>query len=215
MQFLRIILMFSMGATVFAAQPILAETKETSETNYLRDLLSTDPMTIELSNTKKSDLSSCHASEGEALIIALNNCWPILKGFQKYRTNKDDARDAALAIGEKVRSGEVTRRSETHEAMKAKAKKGNFKAAQQLYDMTKARDYPLQDMLLFLANLTRTSLAGATGDYKEALPFLEDNIRIMETTKMTEPGFVTLEPLRKGKERYLKYIAEQNEPTKP
>ncbi|MEP2990680.1 MAG: hypothetical protein ABJN65_09095 [Parasphingorhabdus sp.] len=99
--------------------------------------------------------------------------------------------------------------------MKAQSTADNFQAAQELYDMTKAREYPLQDMPLFLANLTRISIAGVTGDYKTALPYLEDNIHIMETTKITQPGFVTLKPLRKQKEQYLQYIAEQSETVNP
>ncbi len=215
MSAIRLCTAFFAVAAIFAAQPLLAQPSNKAEANHLRTLLRTDPMTIDIPEDKKSDHSSCDASEGEALIAALNNCWPILQAFQKYRANKEAATKAALAIGEKVRSGEVTHGSEAHEAMKAQAKADNLQAAQELYDMTKAREYPLQDMTLFLANLTRTSIAGVTGDYQMALPYLEDNIRIMETTKMTEPGFVTLEPLRKERERYLQYIAEQKETEDP
>lgn len=190
--------------------PALAQTAEKPKADHLRTLIRTDPMTIEIAEDKKSDLNSCDASEGEALITALHNCWPILQAFQKYSANKKAATDAALAIGKKVRAGEVERGSDAHEKMKAQAKAANFKAAQELYDMTKARKYPLQDMPLFLSNLTRIALSSVTGDYKTALPYLEENIHIMETTKVTEPGFALLEPLREQRKLFLEYIAEQN-----
>ncbi|MEP2990679.1 MAG: hypothetical protein ABJN65_09090 [Parasphingorhabdus sp.] len=70
----RLSSVFLATAIMFAAQPLLAQPEDKAEANYLRALLRTDPMAIDIPEDKKSGLSSCNASEGKALITALNNC---------------------------------------------------------------------------------------------------------------------------------------------
>lgn len=163
--------------------------------NVLDRIMRAYPDKIAIKKENRNDLSSCNAAEGEAMLIALHNCWPILNGFKIYYEAKKISRDHRLARQALVRENPRYRDSDDYKANQEAEYEDAIRSAKKVETLAGVREYPMQDMLLFLANIIQISVAQKRDDYDTALKHLDNSIMIFETTRITEPGFANLEIL--------------------
>lgn len=184
---------------------------EKRDVSVLRRIMSTDPKTIVIEAKHRDDLRSCEATEGEAMMIALYNCWPLLEGFQAYREAKEIARDHRRSRRALMREKPEYRGSEEYQASLEAEYDDAIKSAKKIEALAGKREYPMQDMLLFLANLIQSSIAKKRDDYETALASVDNSIMLIETTKITEPDFVNLEALQRERAQLLDRITQASE----
>ena len=177
---------------------------ERSRPDVLDRIMSTDPDTIDIKEENRSDLRTCDATHGEAMLIALYNCWPVLDGFQAYFASKKMARDYRRKRWELVRENPDYRQSEAYEASQQAEYEDTIGAAKQIEALAGRRDYPMQDMLLLLADIMQIAVAQKRKDYETALSHFDNSIMVFETTRITEPAFANLAILKKQRERIVK-----------
>ncbi len=181
---------------------------DSPQPSVLTRIMRIDPDTIEIKPEDRGDLSSCNATEGEEMLIALHNCWPLLEGFQTYFKAKRVSRDHRTARWKMVRDNPDYRASEDFKASQQAEFADVIRSAKTIETLAGDRTYPMQDMLLFLANLMKFSVAQKQNDYDKELVHLDDAIMIFETTRITEPGFATLDQLYKQRERLIKQTSK-------
>ncbi len=181
---------------------------EKRDVSVLRRIMSTDPKTIVIEAKHRDDLRSCEATEGEAMMIALYNCWPLLEGFQTYREAKEIARDHRRSRRALMREKPEYRGSKEYQASLEAEYDDAIQSAKKIEALAGKREYPMQDMLLFLANLIQSSIAKKRDDYDTALASVDSSIMLFETTKITEPDFANLEALKRERTRLLDRKAE-------
>lgn len=181
-----------------------ATASESPQPDVLDRIMSTDPDTIDIKQANRDDLSTCDATHGEAMLIALYNCWPVLEGFQAYFASKKIARDYRRKRWELVRENPDYRQSEKYEASQQAEYEDTIRSAEQIAALAGRREYPMQDMLLFLANIMQIAVAQKKEDYETALSHLDNSIMIFETTRITEPDFANIAILKKQRERIVK-----------
>ncbi len=181
------------------------------DVSVLRRIMSTAPKTIVIEAKHRDDLRSCEATEGEAMMIALYNCWPLLEGFQAYREAKEIARDHRRSRRALMLEKPEYRGSEEYQASLEAEYDDAIKSAKKIEALAGKREYPMQDMLLFLANLIQSSIAKKRDDYETALASVDNSIMLFETTKITEPDFVNLEALQRERAQLLDRITQASE----
>ncbi len=176
---------------------------ETPRSNVLKRIMATDTDTIQIKPENRGNLVSCNASEGEAMLIALHNCWPLLEGFQAYFEAKKISQDHRTARWKLLRDNPDYRASEDYKASEQAEYTDVLRSAKKIEALAGDRIYPMQDMLLFLTNIMKISVAQKQHDYETALVHLDNAIMIFETTRITEPGFATHDRLYKQRERLV------------
>ncbi len=186
-----------------------ARASEPLQPNVLDRIMSTYPDKIEIQQENRSDLSSCGATQGETMLIALYNCWPVLEGFQAYFASKKMARDYRMKRWELVQEHPDYRKSKEYKASQQAEYEDTIRSARQIEALAGRRDYPMQDMLLFLANIMQIAVAQKKEDYETALAHLDNSIMIFETTRITEPEFANLAALKKQRERIVEQLERQ------
>lgn len=172
--------------------------------DVLDQIMSTDPDTIDIKQANRGDLSTCDATHGDAMLIALYNCWPLLDGFQTYFASKKIAQNYRVARWEAIQENPEYRKSKEYEASQQAEYEDTIRSAKQIEALAGQREYPMQDMLLFLANIMQIAVAQKGQDYETALSHLDNSIMIFETTRITEPEFANLAVLEKQRERIVK-----------
>ncbi len=178
------------------------------DVSVLERIISTNPETIVIQTKHRDDLRSCWATEGEAMMIALYNCWPLLEGFQTYREAKEITRDHRRSRRALMRDKPEYLGSKEYEASLEAEYDDAIRSAKKIEALAGKREYPMQDMLLFLANLIQSSIAKKRDDYDTALASVDNSILLFETTKITEPDFANLEALQRERTRLLDRKAE-------
>jgi predicted S18 family serine protease len=178
------------------------------DVSVLERIMSTNPETIVIEAKHRDDLRSCEATEGEAMMIALYNCWPLLEGFQTYREAKEIARDHRRSRRALMRDKPEYLGSKEYQASLEAEYDDAIRSAKKIEALAGKREYPMQDMLLFLANLMQSSIAKKRDDFDTALASVESSIMLFETTKITEPDFANLEALQRERTRLLDRKAE-------
>ncbi len=140
--------------------------------NILGAIATTDAREIDIPLEERDELSSCHATNGAAMIVALEQCWPILEAFQIYHEAGDEfitSRDT-----DKRRPGKQKRL---------------LAAADKIIEHTQVRTYPMFDMPLILAHLMKAKVFEARGKY-DAMEKQRDIVKqIKDTSLISEPGF--------------------------
>lgn len=187
------------------------KTSKPQQPDVLDRIMSTDPDTIEIKQENRSDLSTCDATEGEAMLVALYNCWPVLEGFQTYFAAKKIAQYYRTARGELVLENPDYRNSIEYEGSQQAEYEDTTRLAKKIENLAEGRDYPMQDMLLFLANIMQIAVAQKKEDYETALAHLDNSIMIFETTRITEPEFAKLSVLKKQREQMAERVRQQGE----
>lgn len=175
--------------------------------DVLDRIMQTYPDKIDIKQENRSDLSTCDATEGEAMLIALYNCWPLLEGFQTYYQAKKISRDHRLARRDLAKKNPDYRGSEDYKADQEVEYEDAILSAKKIEALAGKREYPMQDMLLFLANIMQSVVAQKKEDYDTALAHLDNSIMLFETTRITEPEFADLAALKKERKR----MAERRE----
>jgi len=187
-----------------------AAASEIPQPDVLDRIMSTDPDTIDIKQPNRDDLSTCDATHGEAMLIALYNCWPVLEGFQAYFASKKTARDYRRKRWELVRENPDYRKSKEYEASQQAEYEDTIRSAKQIEALAGQREYPMQDMLLLLADIMQIAVAQKKQDYETALSHLDNSIMIFETTQITEPQFANLAALKKQRDRIVERMERQD-----
>ncbi|MEP4895642.1 T6SS immunity protein Tdi1 domain-containing protein [Parasphingorhabdus sp.] len=132
---------------------------------------------------KRADLSSCDASEGLAMITALQNCWPVMQSYQALGDVMRNMRDHFMA---EALAEDSTDDSELQ--MQTRTLKG----ADEVIALASERKWPLQDLILIMAHSVKREIYEDTQKYNLALEQLATTESIARSSRMTEPGFELL-----------------------
>ena len=186
-----------------------AQPASPSDDKIIRTIVRTDPFTVTIKDEDKDDLSSCGAAGGEQMVTAFKNCWPILSGFQKYHALKQNASEAMLEERKKTTANPDYAKTKAAEDAKRAIMSDVEASMDALYASAKDRTYPMQDIILTLANLARYSMAGSQGQYAKGLDYINDNVRIFATSRIAEPEFGQTASTLQDQQRFLEKLGEQ------
>ncbi len=155
-----------------AAEPAVQD----GDDRWISDLLQRDFRTVRIPPAKQSDLSACGGTDREDILLAIENCQPVLelyrnmiplmRHYKQYRDLGDDQRRASVQLHSNI----------TREAEK-------------LGKLAEARTYPAYDILLFMSYMTQTiEPAYADDKLAAAIAFYEAQ-KTVETSAISDPGF--------------------------